>query len=79
MKNETKDSPPGTPPGEGVVWSPSPDEQFPPSPGRPSQGLLALAAGFGGGLDGLGVLPATGSTMPPGGRLLLQRGSEAKG
>ncbi len=55
-QNETKDSPPGPPPGEGVVRSPSPDEQFPPSLGRPSQGplALALAAGSGGGLDGLG-------------------------
>ncbi len=34
---------------------------------------LALAARFGGGLDGLGVLSATGSTTLPGGRLL--RGS----
>ncbi len=41
-QNETKDSPPGPPPGEGVVRSPSPDEQFPPSLGRPSQGLLHL-------------------------------------
>ncbi len=41
-QNETKDSPPGPPPGEGVVRSPSPDEQFSPSLGRPSQGLLHL-------------------------------------
>ncbi len=41
-QNETKDSPPGPPPGEGVVQSPSPDEQSPPSPGHPSQGLLHL-------------------------------------
>ncbi len=68
--NETKDSPPGPPPGEGVVRSPSPDEQFPPSLGRPS-----LATRFGGGLDGLGVLSVTGSTTPHGGRLLPRRGS----
>ncbi len=43
--------------------------------GSPVSGPLALAAGFGGGLDGLGVLPVTGSTTPPGGRLLPQRGS----
>ncbi len=36
---------------------------------------LALAAGFGGGLDGLGVLPVTGSTTPHGGRLLPRHGS----
>ncbi len=41
-QNKTKDSPPGPPPGEEVVWTPSPDEQFPPSPGHPSQGLLHL-------------------------------------
>ncbi len=39
-QNKTKDSPPGPPPGKGVVRSPSPDEQFPPSLGRPSQGHL---------------------------------------
>ncbi len=37
-KKETKDSPPGPPPGEGVVRSPSPEEQDPEAPGRPSQG-----------------------------------------
>ncbi len=37
---KTKDSPPGPPPGEGEVRSPSPNEQSPPSLGRPSQGLL---------------------------------------
>ncbi len=37
-KKETKDSPPGPPPGEGVVRSPSPEEQDPKAPGRPSQG-----------------------------------------
>ncbi len=44
--------------------------------GLPVSGPLALvlAAGFGGGLDGLGILPATGSMTPPGERLLL-RGS----
>ncbi len=36
---------------------------------------LALAARFGGGLDELGVLPATGSTTLTGGRLLLLHGS----
>ncbi len=46
--------------------------------GSPVSGplALALAARFGGGLDGLGVLPATGSTTLPGERLLRQRGSE---
>ncbi len=37
-----QDSPPGPPLGEGEVHSPSPDEQPPPSLGRPSQGLLHL-------------------------------------
>ncbi len=37
-KKETKDSPPGPPPGEGVVRTPSPEEQDPKAPGRPSQG-----------------------------------------
>ncbi len=37
-KKETKDSPPGPPPGEGVVQSPSPEKQDPKAPGRPSQG-----------------------------------------
>ncbi len=37
-KKETKDSPPDPPPGEGVVRSPSPEEQDPKAPGRPSQG-----------------------------------------
>ncbi len=37
-KKETKDSPPGPPPGEGVVQSPSPEEQDPEAPGCPSQG-----------------------------------------
>ncbi len=37
-KKETKDSPPGPPPGEGVLRSPSPEEQDPEAPGRPSQG-----------------------------------------
>ncbi len=32
----------GPPPGEGEVQSPSPNEQSPPSLGRPSQGLLHL-------------------------------------
>ncbi len=39
-EKETKDSPPGPPPGEGVVRSPSPEEQTSPSLGRPSQGRL---------------------------------------
>ncbi len=33
-----KASPPGPPPGEGVVWSPSPEDQDPEAPCRPSQG-----------------------------------------
>ncbi len=37
-KKETKDSLPGPPPGEGVVRSPSPEEQDLKAPGRPSQG-----------------------------------------
>ncbi len=36
-KKGTKDSPPGPPPGEGVVRSPPPEEQDPETPGRPSQ------------------------------------------
>ncbi len=46
--------------------------------GSPVSGplALALATRFGGGLDGLGVLPATGSTTLPGERLLRQRGSD---
>ncbi len=45
--------------------------------GSPVSGFLALllAARFGGGLEGLGALPATGSTTLPGGRQLLQRGT----
>ncbi len=45
--------------------------------GSPVSGplALALAAGSGGGLDGLGVLSVTGSTTPHGGRLLPRRGS----
>lgn len=35
---QTKDSPPGPPPGEGAVPSPSPEEQDPETPGFPSQG-----------------------------------------
>ncbi len=41
--------------------------------GSPVSGPLALAARFGEGLDGLAVLPMTGSTTLPGGRLILQR------
>ncbi len=39
---QKQDTPPGPPPGEGEVQSPSPNEQSPPSLGRPSQGLLHL-------------------------------------
>ncbi len=76
-QNETKDSPPGPPPGEGVVRSPSPDEQFPPSLGRPSQGLLhlRLPPGLAGAWTGWDGLSVTGSTTPQGGRLLPRRGS----
>ncbi len=42
-KKGTKDSPPGPPPGEGVVRSPSPEEQDPETPGRPSQDAACLA------------------------------------
>ncbi len=38
MAEQNKNSPPGPPPGEGVVLSPSPEEQDPEAPGRPSQG-----------------------------------------
>jgi hypothetical protein len=41
-QNETKDSPPGPPPGQGEVRTLSPEEQLPPSLGRPSQGRLPL-------------------------------------
>ncbi len=37
-KKGTKDSPPGPPLGEGIVRSPSPEEQALKTPGRPSQG-----------------------------------------
>ncbi len=37
-EKETKDSPPVPPPGEGVVRSPSTEDQTSPSLGRPSQG-----------------------------------------
>ncbi len=37
-KMETKDSPPGPPPGEGLVRSPSPEEEVPRTPGCQSQG-----------------------------------------
>ncbi len=49
----------------------------PSTSGSPVSGplALALAAGSGGGLDGLGVLSVTGSTTPHGGRLLPRRGS----
>ncbi len=36
QKEKTKDLPPGPPPGEGAVQSPSPEEQSQSSPGRPS-------------------------------------------
>ncbi len=53
-EKETKDSLPGPPPGEGVVRSPSPEEQSPPSLGRPSQGrlLLRLPSGLAGAWTG---------------------------
>ncbi len=38
VAEQNKNSPPGPPPGEGVVLSPSPEEQDPEAPGRPSQG-----------------------------------------
>ncbi len=38
-QNETKDSPPGPPPGEGaVLFSPSPEKEQRASPGCPRQG-----------------------------------------
>ncbi len=58
--------------------SPSPDEQFPPSLGRPSQGLLHLLPGLAGGLDGLGVLPVTGSMTPHGEGCLPRRGERGR-
>ncbi len=41
-RKETKDSPPGPPPGEGVMQTPSPEEQILPPLGRLSQGRLPL-------------------------------------
>ncbi len=57
---KTKDSPPGPPPGEGEVRSPSANEQSPPSLGRPSQGLLRLPPGLAGAWTGWAscLLPA---------------------
>ncbi len=62
-EKETKDSPPGPPPGEGVVRSPSPEEQTSPSLGRPSQGRLprrlppGLAGAWTGGAAALRPAP----------------------
>ncbi len=47
--------------------------------GSPVSGPLALAARFGGGMDGLGVLPATGSMTLPDGRLLRGSGGSCRG
>ncbi len=67
-QNETKDS-------HGAVTISR--RAVPSISGSPVSGplALALAAGFGEGLDGLGVLPVTGSMTPHGGRLLPRRGS----
>ncbi len=53
-KKETKDSPPGPPPVEGVVRSPSPEEPTSPSLGHPSQVrlLLRLPPGLAGAWTG---------------------------
>ncbi len=62
-EKETKDSPPGPPPGEGVVRSPSPEEQTSPTLGRPSQGRLlrrlppGLAGAWTGGAAALRPAP----------------------
>ncbi len=80
-KKETKDSPPGPPPGEGVVRSPSPEEQTSPSLGRPSQGRSAptLAAWFGGAWTG-GAAALRPAPRRAGWRLLrLMRGSGGGG
>ncbi len=77
-EKETKDSPPGPPPGEGVVRSPSPEEQTSPSLGRPSQGcLLRRLSPY--RLDGRGGCPAAGSTALLGWRLLRGSGSGGRG
>ncbi len=57
-QNETEDSPPGPPPGEGAaLFSPSPEkEQTPTSPGCPRQGRF---------VDFLDNSPARGSTRRP--------------
>ncbi|RXN24637.1 hypothetical protein ROHU_006043 [Labeo rohita] len=62
-QKETKDCPPGPPPGEEVVPTPSPGEQILPSLGRLSQGrlLLCLPPGLARGWMGwaLPLRPAT--------------------
>ncbi len=79
-KQQQHDSPPGPPPGEGEVTHHL--RQTVSSIIRsPVSGPLApaLTTRFGGGLDGLGILPVTGSTTLPSGRLLRQRGSSLRG
>ncbi len=67
-QNETKDSPPGPPPGEGaVLFSPSPEkEQTPTSPGCPRQGrFVDFLDDLGPGWDAGEASPARGSTRRP--------------
>ena len=61
-QNGTQDSPPGPPPGDGAVRSPSPGEQSSSSPGRPSQDRFPLplplfGAAWTGGTAGLRPAP----------------------
>ncbi len=68
-QNETEDSPPGPPPGEGAaLFSPSPEkEQTPTSPGCPRQGrFVDFLDDLGPGWDAGGRRsPARGSTHRP--------------
>ncbi len=62
-QNETKDSPPGSPPGEGAaLFSPSPEkEQTSTSPGYPRKGrFVDFLDNLGPGWDGLGFDSAWG-------------------
>ncbi len=78
-QNETKDSPPGPPPGEGAaLFSPSPEkEQTPTSPGCLSQGrFVDFLDDLGPGWDAGGRRsPARGSTHRPMCRFGLGRSS----
>ncbi len=78
-QNETEDSPPGPPPGEGAaLFSPSPEkEQTPTSPGCPRQGrFVNFLDNLGPGWDAGGrCSPARGSTHRPMCRFGLGRSS----